>query len=71
MAWRGPGVAATGRRRAVPRGLLLVLLEMYGVGYPVLGNAVSGLYARRVSAGVSRGQGVGDLQSDDRDRRFW
>ena len=49
-AWRGPEWArpAVG---GILLGLLLLLLpEMYGVGYPVLGNAVAGQYTVAVPA---------------------
>ena len=40
------GVAAPRRRRpGCSACVLLVLPEMYGVGYPVLGDAVAGKYA--------------------------
>lgn len=44
-AWRGPEWARPALGGLLLGGLLLVLPEMYGVGYPVLENAVGGKYA--------------------------
>ncbi len=44
-AWRGPEWLRPAVGGLLLGGLLLVLPEMYGVGYPVLGRAVSGGYA--------------------------
>jgi chloride channel protein, CIC family len=41
--WRGPNGCAQALAGATRRGLLL-LPQMYGVGYPVIGNAVAGTY---------------------------
>jgi CIC family chloride channel protein len=43
-AWRGPEWLRPAAGGLLLGGLLLVLPEMYGVGYPVLQNAVSGRY---------------------------
>lgn len=43
--WRGPEWLRPAVGGLFLGGLLLVLPQMYGVGYPVLGNAVSGKYA--------------------------
>ncbi|HEX4015459.1 MAG TPA: chloride channel protein [Frankiaceae bacterium] len=43
--WRGPEWLRPAVGGLLLGGLLLVLPEMYGVGYPVLGRAVSGSYA--------------------------
>ncbi|MBE7189449.1 chloride channel protein, partial [Jatrophihabitans endophyticus] len=43
-AWRGPEWARPAVGGVLLGGLLLVLPEMYGVGYPVLGKAVAGGY---------------------------
>ncbi len=43
--WRGPEWARPAVGGLLLGGLLLVLPQMYGVGYPVLGNAVDGAYA--------------------------
>ena len=42
--WRGPEWARPAVGGLLLRGLLLVLPQMYGVGYPVLENAVNGKY---------------------------
>jgi CIC family chloride channel protein len=42
--WRGPGWLRPAVGGVILGGLLLVLPQMYGVGYPVLGTAVSGGY---------------------------
>jgi chloride channel protein, CIC family len=44
-AWRGPEWLRPAVGGVLLGGLLLVLPEMYGVGYPVLGDAVAGKYA--------------------------
>ncbi len=44
-AWRGPEWLRPGVGGLLLGTLLLVLPQMYGVGYPVLGNAVAGRYA--------------------------
>ena len=44
-AWRGPEWLRPAAGGVLLGGLLLVLPEMYGVGYPVLGHAVAGGYA--------------------------
>ncbi|SOD73140.1 CIC family chloride channel protein [Jatrophihabitans sp. GAS493] len=44
-AWRGPEWLRPAAGGVLLGGLLLVLPEMYGVGYPVLGKAVAGGYA--------------------------
>ena len=44
-AWRWPEWARPAVGGLLLGGLLLLLPEMYGVGYPVLGNAVAGKYA--------------------------
>jgi CIC family chloride channel protein len=44
-AWRGPQWLRPGIGGVLLGGLLLVLPQMYGVGYPVLGRAVGGKYA--------------------------
>ncbi len=44
-AWRWPEWLRPAVGGLLLGGLLLVLPEMYGVGYPVLGNSVSGSYA--------------------------
>ena len=44
-AWRGPEWLRPAVGGVLLGGLLLLLPEMYGVGYPVLGRAVSGGYA--------------------------
>ena len=44
-AWRGPEWLRPAVGGLLLGGLLLVLPEMYGVGYPVLGKAVAGGYA--------------------------
>ncbi len=44
-AWRGPEWLRPAVGGLLLGGLLLVLPEMYGVGYPVLGRAVAGGYA--------------------------
>ena len=44
-AWRGPEWLRPGVGGLALGGLLLVLPQMYGVGYPVLGNGVAGKYA--------------------------
>ncbi|MDF3291538.1 chloride channel protein [Streptomyces silvisoli] len=44
FAWRGPEWARPAVGGLLLGGLLLVLPQMYGVGYPVLENAVSGKY---------------------------
>nr|WP_329956424.1 chloride channel protein [Catenulispora pinistramenti] len=44
-AWRWPEWARPAVGGLLLGGLLLLLPEMYGVGYPVLGNAVAGRYA--------------------------
>ena len=43
--WRGPEWLRPAVGGILLGGLLLVLPEMYGVGYPVLGNAIDGRYA--------------------------
>ena len=43
--WRGPEWLRPAVGGLLLGGVLLVLPQMYGVGYPVLGNAVSGHYA--------------------------
>ncbi|MGI8881456.1 MAG: chloride channel protein [Jatrophihabitans sp.] len=43
-AWRGPEWARPAVGGLLLGGVLLVLPEMYGVGYPVLGNSVAGKY---------------------------
>jgi CIC family chloride channel protein len=43
--WRGPEWLRPAAGGLLLGGVLLVLPQMYGVGYPVLGNAVSGHYA--------------------------
>ena len=43
-AWRGPEWLRPGVGGLLLGGLLLVLPQMYGVGYPVLGNGVAGKY---------------------------
>lgn len=45
FAWRGPEWARPAVGGLLLGGLLLVLPQMYGVGYPVLENAVGGRYA--------------------------
>jgi chloride channel protein, CIC family len=45
LAWRWPEWARPVVGGLLLGGLLLLLPEMYGVGYPVLGNAVAGKYA--------------------------
>ena len=44
-AWRGPEWLRPAAGGFLLGGLLLVLPEMYGVGYPVLGNSIAGKYA--------------------------
>jgi CIC family chloride channel protein len=44
-AWRGPEWLRPAVGGIALGGLLLVLPQMYGVGYPVLGNGVAGKYA--------------------------
>jgi CIC family chloride channel protein len=44
FVWRGPDWARPAIGGLLLGGLLLVLPEMYGVGYPVLGNGVYGVY---------------------------
>jgi CIC family chloride channel protein len=44
-AWRGPEWLRPAIGGLLLGGLLLVLPEMYGVGYPVLGNGIAGKYA--------------------------
>ncbi|MEQ6900501.1 chloride channel protein [Nocardioides sp. YIM 152588] len=44
-AWRGPEWLRPAAGGLLLGGLLLVLPQMYGVGYPVLGDAVDGRYA--------------------------
>ena len=44
-AWRGPEWLRPAVGGFLLGGLLLVLPEMYGVGYPVLGNSIAGTYA--------------------------
>ena len=44
-AWRGPEWLRPAVGGFLLGGLLLLLPEMYGVGYPVLGNGVAGRYA--------------------------
>jgi CIC family chloride channel protein len=44
-AWRGPEWLRPGVGGLLLGGLLLVLPQMYGVGYPVLGNGVAGKYS--------------------------
>ena len=44
-AWRGPEWLRPAVGGLALGGLLLVLPQMYGVGYPVLGNGVAGKYA--------------------------
>ncbi len=44
LAWRGPEWARPAVGGLLLGGLLLLLPEMYGVGYPVLENAVGGKY---------------------------
>jgi len=44
-AWRGPEWLRPAVGGFLLGGLLLVLPEMYGVGYPVLGNGIAGKYA--------------------------
>ena len=44
-AWRGPEWLRPAAGGLLLGGVLLVLPEMYGVGYPVLGRAVAGRYA--------------------------
>lgn len=44
-AWRGPEWLRPAAGGLLLGGLLLILPEMYGVGYPVLGRAVAGGYA--------------------------
>jgi CIC family chloride channel protein len=44
-AWRGPEWLRPAAGGVLLGGVLLVLPEMYGVGYPVLGRAVAGKYA--------------------------
>ena len=44
-AWRGPEWLRPAVGGVLLGGLLLVLPQMYGVGYPVLGNGVAGKYA--------------------------
>ena len=44
-AWRGPEWLRPAVGGLLLGGLLLVLPEMYGVGYPVLGNGIAGKYA--------------------------
>ncbi len=44
-AWRGPEWLRPAVGGLLLGGLLLVLPQMYGVGYPVLGKAVAGTYA--------------------------
>jgi CIC family chloride channel protein len=44
-AWRGPEWLRPAVGGVLLGGVLLVLPEMYGVGYPVLGRAVAGKYA--------------------------
>ncbi len=43
-AWRGPEWLRPAVGGVLLGGLLLVLPEMYGVGYPVLGNSLAGTY---------------------------
>ena len=43
--WRGPEWLRPAVGGLLLAGVLLVLPQMYGVGYPVLGNAVAGKYA--------------------------
>jgi CIC family chloride channel protein len=43
-AWRGPQWLRPAAGGVLLGGLLLVLPQLYGVGYPVLGNAVAGRY---------------------------
>jgi CIC family chloride channel protein len=44
-AWRGPEWLRPAAGGVLLGGLLLVLPEMYGVGYPILGSAVAGRYS--------------------------
>lgn len=44
-AWRGPEWLRPAAGGLLLGGLLLVLPQMYGVGYPVLGNGIAGKYA--------------------------
>jgi CIC family chloride channel protein len=44
-AWRGPEWLRPAVGGLLLGGLLLLLPEMYGVGYPVLGNGIAGKYA--------------------------
>jgi CIC family chloride channel protein len=44
-AWRGPEWLRPAVGGVLLGGLLLVLPQMYGVGYPVLGNGIAGKYA--------------------------
>jgi chloride channel protein, CIC family len=44
-AWRGPEWVRPAVGGVLLGGLLLALPQMYGVGYPVLGNAIDGRYA--------------------------
>lgn len=44
-AWRGPEWARPAVGGLLLGGVLLVLPQMYGVGYPVLGNGVAGRYS--------------------------
>lgn len=44
-AWRGPEWLRPAAGGVLLGGLLLVLPEMYGVGYPILGRGVAGAYA--------------------------
>ena len=46
--WRGPEWLRPAVGGLFLGGVLLVLPQMYGVGYPVLGNAVAGKYTNRV-----------------------
>ena len=65
----GTRVAAPAVGGLLLGGVLLVLPQMYGVGYPVLGDAVSGRYTIAVPVRAAGRQG-GRLQPDDRDRRL-
>ena len=67
--WRGPEWARPAAGGVVLGGLLIALPQMYGVGYPVLENAVEGRYVIGMLAAPDGRQDAGD-QPDHRHRRF-
>ena len=68
-AWRGPEWVRPAVGGLLLGGLLLVLPEMYGVGYPVLGKAVAGGYGVALPPRPA-GRKARRLQPDHRHRRL-